>query len=103
MPRMLKLGELLDQEPLRLRLLTSDGPARDRPLAGAHSIEMAPQAEFLPPGWVMLTLGMALRSRPAAQRKLVATLDGYGVCALGFGTGVSFEQVPPALLHEAEQ
>jgi purine catabolism regulator len=99
----MKLGELLDHAPLGLQLRTGDRSTRTRALAGAHAIEMAPQAQFVPPGWAMLTLGMTLRNRPAAQRQLVATLDDSGVSALGFGTGVTFRHVPPALIAEAEQ
>jgi purine catabolism regulator len=99
---MLTLGDLLDHEPLALRLLTGAAESRTPQHVGAHAMEMPQPARFLPPDWVMLTLGMGLRNRPEAQRALIAELDEAGICALGLGTGVAFQRVPPALLAAAE-
>ena len=99
--RVLTLGELLNQQSFGLRLLTGGDAAHERDVAGAHNSEMPKPSEFLPPSWVMLTLGMRLRGHATAQRALVAELDEAGLCALGFGVGVAFERVPRAVLDEA--
>lgn len=100
---MLTLGDLLDHEAFGLDLLTGGDRARRRPVAGAHTSEIPNPSRFLPPHWVMLTLGIRLYGRPAEQRALVAELVQAKVTALGFGTGVTFKRVPKALLDEAER
>lgn len=100
---MLKLGELLDQPDLGLRLLTGGDAARERSIEGVHNSEMTGPTQFLPGGWMMLTLGIKLRGHANVQRKLIAELDEARVSALGFGVGVAFEHVPKTLLEEAEQ
>lgn len=100
---MLKLGELLDQPDLGLRLLTGGDAARERSIEGVHNSEMTGPTQFLPGGWMMLTLGIKLRGHANDQRKLIAELDEAQVSALGFGVGVAFEHVPRTLLEEAER
>lgn len=100
---MLTLGEVIDQQEFGLRLLTGGEPARERAIAGAHNSEMARPAEFVPPDWMLLTLGMKLRGHAEAQRGLIAHLDDAGISALGFGVGVAFRRVPAGLLDEAEK
>lgn len=99
---MLTLGDLLDHKEFELELLTGNKRARERPILGAHNSEMAHPTEFIPPDWVVLTLGIWLRDQPEdAQRELVRELNADGICALGFGVGVAFSQPPAALLDEA--
>lgn len=100
---MLKLGELLDQPDLGLRLLTGGDVARERSVEGIHNSEMTGPTQFVPGGWMMLTLGIKLRGHANDQRKLIAELDEAQVSALGFGVGVAFEHVPKTLLEEAER
>jgi purine catabolism regulator len=49
----------------------------------------------------MLTTGIRLRGNCDRQRELVAELSDAGVSALGFGTGLIFQDIPEALLEEA--
>jgi purine catabolism regulator len=98
---MLTLADVIDQQEFGLTLVTGGDPGLRRPIAGAHNSEMAEPAEFLPPQWLLLTLGMTLKRDLPAQRALIANLDDAGVSALGFGVGVAFEQVPRALIEEA--
>lgn len=100
---MLKLGEILDQEAFGLRQLTGGAAGRERAVEGAHNSEMPGPSQFLPAGWVMLTLGIKLRGNVKAQRALVAELDEARLSALGFGIGVAFEHVPRPILEEAEK
>jgi purine catabolism regulator len=96
------LGELLAQEELALEPVVVGDRARDRHVAGAHSIEIERPSSWLGPDWVMLTTGVRLRGSAAAQRELVAELDDAGVSALGFGLDLGFKRVPPAVLEEAQ-
>jgi purine catabolism regulator len=100
---MLTLADVLEQREFRLELLTGGDAGAQRRIAGAHNSEMAEPAEFLPPDWLLLTLGMTLQGHPAEQRALITNLDDAGISALGFGVGVAFDHVPRALLEEAEK
>ena len=51
----------------------------------------------------MLTTGVRLRRNPEAQRALVPQLEAEGVSALGFGVGLGFKRVPPALVEVARE
>jgi purine catabolism regulatory family protein/PucR-like helix-turn-helix protein/diguanylate cyclase with GGDEF domain len=95
----LSLGDLLAEGAYGLRLLTGDDAAASRPVAGAHVVEVEAPTRFLEREWVMLTTGVRLRGRSAAQRDLVAELADAGVTALGFGEGVVFRRVPSALVE----
>jgi purine catabolism regulator len=99
---MLTLDALLAQEEFGLKLLTGTDAGR-RPVAGAHTIEVANPVQWLADGWVILTTGMRLQDRPEEQRRLIRQLRGGGVTALGFGAGVVLESVPEALVEEADR
>lgn len=95
------VGDLLSSSQLNLELLTGSSDALNVPLRGAHSIEINDPSLWLEPGWLMLTMGTRLRQRPSEQRQLIADLQQLGAAALGFGVGVAFKTVPPAMLEEA--
>ena len=97
----LTLRDLLGQKGFELELLTGGEAALGRSIAGVHNSEMPNPSRFLPPEWIMLTLGMRLRGHALAQRELVRELDSAGLAGLGFGLGVAFEHVPRELLAAA--
>jgi purine catabolism regulator len=96
------LGGLLDQEDLDLRLVVGDEECLQRNVVGVHGTEIEHPARWLDPGWVMLTTGMRLRGREAAQRELIAELDESGMTALGFGVKMTFDEIPAGIIAEAE-
>jgi purine catabolism regulator len=96
----LRLADLLAEESFGLELL-SGGPEAE--IQGAHAVEVEDPARWLGPNWVMLTTGVRLRGNAEAQRALVPQLHEGGASALGFGTGLSFKRVPPALLEVARK
>lgn len=98
------LGDLLSRPEYReLRQYTGGADALERPLQGIHSTEYEHPAEWVEPGWVILTLGFRLKRSPAAQRTLIAELDDAGVTALGLGLGSAFQAPPRAMLAEARK
>jgi purine catabolism regulator len=97
------LGDLLSEPSLGLELLTGGDEALSVPVAGAHAIEMENPAKWLDSHWMMLTMGVRLRNKPQLQRQLIAELQGLGASCLGFGVGLTFKCVPPALLDEARR
>jgi PucR family transcriptional regulator, purine catabolism regulatory protein len=99
----LHLADLLAEESFQLELMSGGPEASQREVRGAHAVEVDAPARWLGPDWVMLTTGVRLRRNPAAQRELVEQLEAEGVSALGFGVGLGFEQVPPALVEVARE
>jgi purine catabolism regulator len=97
------LGDLLGEPQLGLELLTGGQDALLAPLLGAHAIELEHPAKWLDGGWMMLTMGVRLRNKPQTQRELIRELKELGASCLGFGVGLSFKSVPPALLEEARE
>lgn len=99
---MFLLRDLLDQESLGLRLRTGGDEALGRRVSGAHAIEIEHAARWLAPDWVMLSTGSRLRGHAQAQRTLVRELEDAHITAMGFGVGLAFKRIPPALIDEAE-
>src|SRR4051794_9459955 len=98
----LTLGDLLAERSFGLQLLTGGEAASERAVRGAHAVEVEAPERWLERDWIMLTTGVRLRRNPGAQRALVESLAATGVSALGFGVGLGFTRVPPALVAHAE-
>jgi purine catabolism regulator len=62
--------------------------------------ELADPTPYLEGGELLLTTGMRMEGD---QSQYVARLVARGVAGLGFGVGVSHEEVPPALVAAAEE
>jgi purine catabolism regulator len=99
----MQLADLLAEESFALDLLTGGPDAGGRAVRGAHAVEVDAPARWLAADWVMLTTGVRLRGNVEAQRALVPQLEEGGVSALGFGVGLGFKRVPPALVEIASQ
>ena len=100
---MLHLADLLAEESFDLELMSGGPEAAEREVRGAHAVEVEAPARWLGPDWIMLTTGVRLRRNPEAQRALVPQLEAEGVSALGFGVGLGFKHVPPALVEVARE
>jgi purine catabolism regulator len=98
---LLSLGELLELGDWGLELRSGGDEALARPVSGVHSIEIEYPSYWLSRNWVMLTTGIRLRGNCDRQRELVEELCEAGVSALGFGTGLTFQEIPEALLAAA--
>src|SRR3989442_959294 len=97
------LADLLAHPELGLELVSGGGRAAQRRIAGAHAIEVVHPGHWLDRDWIMLTTGLALESKPRRQRDLIPELEQAGVAALGFGTGVVFDEIPAPLLNAARR
>jgi PucR family transcriptional regulator, purine catabolism regulatory protein len=64
--------------------------------------ELEDPQRFLNGGELVLTTGMRLRSAPD-QRRFVRQVQRAGAVGIGFGTGLTHEDVPPALIAEANR
>jgi PucR family transcriptional regulator, purine catabolism regulatory protein len=100
---MLRLADLFAEESFGLELLSGGDAAGEREVRGAHAVEVEAPARWLGRDWVMLTTGVRLRGNGGAQRELVPQLEAGGASAIGFGVGLGFKRVPPALLAAARE
>ncbi|MFD5813922.1 PucR family transcriptional regulator [Streptomyces sp. NPDC127038] len=94
------LAWLVRHQDLRLRVLAGHGDL-DREVVWAHSIELTDPAPWLNGGELVLTTGLRLAETGADCAEYVGRLVKAGVAALGFGVGLSHDQVPPALVEAA--
>jgi purine catabolism regulatory family protein/PucR-like helix-turn-helix protein/diguanylate cyclase with GGDEF domain len=101
-PSAFTLGDLLALEELGLELVAGGERALNRPVVGAHPIEVEQPAMWLERDWIMLTTGVRLRHRADEQRLLISELEAAGAAALGFGLELVFKRVPSTLLREAQ-
>jgi PucR family transcriptional regulator, purine catabolism regulatory protein len=99
--RPLSLADILAQEELGLKLVIGGEAELERSVVGVHGTEIEQPMRWLEPDWVMLTTGMRLKGDPPAQRELIAELHEGGLVGLGFGIGMTFADIPAALLDEA--
>ena len=99
----LRLADLLAEPSFRLELVSGGPDAAEREVRGAHAVEVDAPTRWLDRDWIMLTTGVRLRGNAEAQRALVPQLDAGGATALGFGVGLGFKRVPPALLETARE
>src|SRR3954462_8270609 len=97
------LADLIAEDSFGLELLSGGVRAGDRAVRGAHAVEVDAPARWLGADWVMRTTGVRLRGNVEAQRALVPQLQEGGVSALGFGVGLGFKRVPPALVEVAQE
>ncbi|WP_026361368.1 PucR family transcriptional regulator [Amycolatopsis nigrescens] len=93
---------LLDRPELGLTLVAGKN-GLDRPLLFAHSIDLPDPGPWLTGGELILTTGAPLSDQPERQREYVHGVHRAGVAALGFGTGLSHDTIPPAVLAAADE
>jgi purine catabolism regulator len=96
---MLTVRELL--RGLDVRLVCGE-EATDVPVRWVHMSELLDPTPWLSGGEVLLTTGMALQT-PAQQREFLTRLADHQLAGLGFGTGFSHPEIPPALLQAAAE
>ncbi|MDT7674796.1 MAG: hypothetical protein QOD82_2698 [Pseudonocardiales bacterium] len=94
--------DLLTLPELRLRVVAG-AVGLDREVSWAHVSEMVDPTEFLRGGELLLLIGVSLPAGEQAQHTYVDRLADAGVAAIGFGVGVHWDEVPPALIVAADR
>lgn len=97
------LREVLRYEPFRradARVVAGDA-AVDRQVRWVHISEMPRPARLFSGGELLLTQGRGISGNEDEQRVWVRTLAEAGVAGVAIETGVSFADVPPALVAAA--
>ncbi|HEY5427607.1 MAG TPA: PucR family transcriptional regulator ligand-binding domain-containing protein [Solirubrobacteraceae bacterium] len=96
---MLTVRELL--RGLDVRLVCGE-EATDVPVRWVHISELPDPTPWLSGGEVLLTTGMALQTA-GQQREFLTRLADHQLAGLGFGTGFSHPEIPPALAQAAAE
>ncbi|MFC5995873.1 PucR family transcriptional regulator [Pseudonocardia hispaniensis] len=96
------MRELLGMPELRLRLVAG-AAAVGREVTWAHASELVNPTEFLEGGELLLLTGVNLPQGETALGEYVARLAAAEVAAIGFGTGLGWDTVPPPLVESAER
>jgi purine catabolism regulator len=81
--------------------LAVGGDGADAPVRWVHISELLDPTPWLSGGELLLTTGIQLESE-ARQRQFVRLLSGCQLAGLGFGTGFNHDELPPALVEEAD-
>ncbi|EUA66022.1 purine catabolism regulatory -like family protein [Mycobacteroides abscessus] len=93
---------VLDQPELKLTL-KSGAAGVGREINLALTTELADPAQWLSGGELVLTTGIGLPKSSRDRRRYLRSLDENNVAALGFGTGLTFDEVPPELVSTADE
>jgi purine catabolism regulator len=75
----------------------------DRPVRWVHTSELDDPAPYLEGGELLLTTGLKLGRSREKQRGYVHRLADAGVSGLGFGVGLTYGEVPAALVEAAAE
>ena len=94
----LRLGPLSEGVP---EVLAGAGSLKN-PIRWVHSGEWLEMASVLRGGELLLTTGMGFPDSPTAQRKFIASLAERSIAGLVIELHTSIDQVPKAVVEEAE-
>src|ERR671918_710280 len=94
---MLTVRGLVDELGLEL---AAGGEGADAPVRWVHISELTDPTPWLSGGELLLTTGIQLESEER-QREFVRLLSGRQLAGLGFGTGFNHQELPEALVDEA--
>lgn len=97
-----------EQDHLQLRWLLGHRGLELTPIVSGDAVfqevqptELTDPGEFLRPGALVLTVGLAFANNPQAYGEYVQKLAEAQVAAIGFGTGLVFDEVPGPLIAAA--
>jgi PucR family transcriptional regulator, purine catabolism regulatory protein len=96
----LTVQDIVSMPGLRLGVAAGAGGLGNE-VTWIHVSELADPTPFLEGGEFLLTTGLGVGEPAAAQREYVRGLAKHGLAGLGFGVGLGFTDVPPALVEEA--
>lgn len=97
------LASLVHHSALKLTVRAGEDRL-DVPVRWAHVSELADPVPYMEGGELLLITALKLDADdPEAMRRYVKRLVGAGVVGLGFAVGVSYDEIPKALVDAAEQ
>ncbi|MFF1548843.1 PucR family transcriptional regulator [Streptomyces sp. NPDC058291] len=97
------LASLVHHSALKLTVRAGEGRL-DVPVRWAHVSELADPVPYMEGGELLLITALKLDAEdPEAMRRYVRRLAKAGVVGLGFAVGVTYEEIPKALVDAAEE
>ncbi|MBE0527576.1 MAG: PucR family transcriptional regulator ligand-binding domain-containing protein [Thermoleophilia bacterium] len=99
---MITVQDILEIPELDLRLLAG-AKSTSNPVRWVHITEVPDPTKWLKGGELLLTTGYSFVGDEAQQVAQIKRLIDHNISGLGFGTGFSFDKVPPALVTVAEE
>jgi PucR family transcriptional regulator, purine catabolism regulatory protein len=99
---MITVQDILEIPDLNLRLLAGS-KSTSNPVRWVHITEVPDPTKWLKGGELLLTTGYGFVGPEEQQIASLQRLIDHNISGLGFGTGFSFDKVPPALVKVAEE
>ena len=99
---MITVQDILEIPELNLRLLAGH-KSTSNPVRWVHISEVPDPTKWLKGGELLLTTGYSFVGDEEQQVAQIKRLIDHNISGLGFGTGFSFDKVPPALVKVAEE
>jgi purine catabolism regulator len=99
---MITVQDILEIPELDLRLLAGHKSASN-PVRWVHISEVPDPTRWLKGGELLLTTGYSFVGDEEQQVAQIKRLIDHNISGLGFGTGFTFDKVPPALVKVAEE
>ncbi len=99
---MTTVQDILEIPELHLRLLAGKG-STSNPVRWVHISEVPDPTKWLKGGELLLTTGYSFVGDEEQQVAQIKRLIDHNISGLGFGTGFTFDKVPPALVKVAEE
>ncbi|WP_344604351.1 PucR family transcriptional regulator ligand-binding domain-containing protein, partial [Streptomyces glaucus] len=97
------LASLVHHSALKLTV-RAGGDRLDVPVRWAHVSELADPVPYMEGGELLLITALKLDAEdPEAMRRYVRRLAGAGVVGLGFAVGVTYDEIPAALVDACAQ
>ncbi|MFN0283129.1 MAG: PucR family transcriptional regulator [Kineosporiaceae bacterium] len=102
LPRALTVEEVLASTVLRGSTVLAGATGLDRAVERVNVMEVPDILPWVKPHELLLTTGYPLRDDPGALARLVVDLDERGLAALGVKLGRYLDELPAAMLEEAD-
>jgi purine catabolism regulator len=99
---MITVQDILEIPELNLRLLAGH-KSTSNPVRWVHITEVPDPTKWLKGGELLLTTGYSFVGGEPQQVAQIKRLIDHNISGLGFGTGFSFDKVPPAIVAVAEE
>jgi purine catabolism regulator len=99
---MITVQDILEIPELNLKLLAG-GKSTSNPVRWVHISEVPDPTRWLKGGELLLTTGYSFVGDEEQQVAQIKRLIDHNISGLGFGTGFSYDKVPPALVSVAQE
>jgi purine catabolism regulator len=99
---MITVQDILEIPELNLKLLAG-GKSTSNPVRWVHISEVPDPTRWLKGGELLLTTGYSFVGDEEQQVAQIKRLIDHNISGLGFGTGFSYDRVPPSLVSVARE